>query len=209
MDWVWYNLKTSLKDRIAKPPLGMAEVKMIKVEIDSIRVSLMSQDRVVVLKDQSSDRYLPIWIGPFEAEAIRVELQGVEVTRPLTHDLLKSVIIQLGGEVEQILINDLRNDTFFARLEVKSNGRTIEIDSRPSDAIALAVRLKVPIFVEDTVMDKAAIKPEEDITNELALPGSVKESETPSEEAPADLGAFKDFLESLDMDDLDDASKSS
>jgi hypothetical protein len=181
---------------------------MIKVEIDSIRVSLMSQDRVVVLKDQSSDRYLPIWIGPFEAEAIRVELQGVEVTRPLTHDLLKSVIVQLGGEVEQILINDLRNDTFFARLEVKSNGRTIEIDSRPSDAIALAVRLKVPIFVEDTVMDKAAIKPEEDITNELALPGSVKEGETPSEEAPADLGAFTDFLESLDMDDLDDSNKS-
>lgn len=183
----------------------MAGVKMIKVEIDSIRVSLMSQDRVVVLKDQASDRYLPIWIGPFEAEAIRVELQGVEVTRPLTHDLLKSVIVQLGGEVEQILINDLRNDTFFARLEVKSNGRTIEIDSRPSDAIALAVRLKVPIFVDDSVMEKAAIKPEEDITNELALPGSGKEGETPSEEAPADLGAFKDFLESLDLDDLDDS----
>jgi bifunctional DNase/RNase len=177
---------------------------MIKVEIDSIRVSLMSQDRVVVLKDQASDRYLPIWIGPFEAEAIRVELQGVEVTRPLTHDLLKSVIVQLGGEVEQILINDLRNDTFFARLEVKSNGRTIEIDSRPSDAIALAVRLKVPIFVEEAVMEKAAIKPEEDITNELALPGSSKD-DMPSEEAPADLGAFKDFLESLDLDDLDDS----
>lgn len=177
---------------------------MIKVEIDSIRVSLMSQDRVVVLKDQSSDRYLPIWIGPFEAEAIRVELQGVEVTRPLTHDLLKSVIVQLGGEVEQILINDLRNDTFFARLEVKAGGRTIEIDSRPSDAIALAVRLKVPIFVEESVMEKAAIKPEEDITNELSLPGG-KEGETSSEEAPADLGAFKDFLESLDLDDLDDS----
>jgi len=187
------------------PHLAMAGAKMIKVEIDSIRVSLMSQDRVVVLKDPASDRYLPIWIGPFEAEAIRVELQGVEVTRPLTHDLLKSVIIQLGGQVEQILINDLRNDTFFARLEVKSNGRVIEIDSRPSDAIALAVRLKVPIFVDDTVMEKAAIKPEEDITNELALPGSSKESETPSEEAPADLGAFKDFLESLDLDDLDDS----
>jgi uncharacterized protein len=186
----------------------MAEVEMIKVEIDSIRVSLMSQDRVVVLKDQSVDRYLPIWIGPSEAEAIRVELQGVEVTRPLTHDLLKSVILQLGGEVEQILINELRNDTFFARLEVKSNGRTIEIDSRPSDAIALAVRLKVPIFVDESVMEKAAIKPEDDITNELSLPGEGKAGEASGEENPADLGAFKDFLESLDLGDLDDSKTS-
>jgi hypothetical protein len=181
---------------------------MIKVEIDSIRVSLMSQDRVVVLKDAASERYLPIWIGPFEAEAIRVELQGVEVTRPLTHDLLKAVILQLGGEVEQILINDLRNDTFFARLEVKVSGKKIEVDSRPSDAIALAVRLKVPIFVDDSVMDKASIMPEDDITTEMTLPGSGKEGETPAEATPEDLGAFTDFLESLDLDDLDDASKS-
>jgi hypothetical protein len=181
---------------------------MIRVEIDSIRVSLMSQDRVVVLKDSASERYLPIWIGPFEAEAIRVELQGVEVTRPLTHDLLKSVILQLGGEVEQILINDLRNDTFFARLEVKASGKMIEVDSRPSDAIALAVRLKVPIFVDNSVMDKAAITPEDDITTEMSLPGSGKEGETPAGAAPEDMGAFTDFLESLDLDDLDDAGKS-
>lgn len=176
---------------------------MIKVEIDSIRVSLMSQDRVVVLKDSGSDRYLAIWIGPFEAEAIRVELQGVEVTRPLTHDLLKSVIVQLGGEVEQILINDLRNDTFFARIDVKSDGRMIEVDSRPSDAIALAVRLKVPIFVEESVMERAAIKPEDDLAAEPGPVGKGQEGEG-GEQTPEDLGAFKDFLESLDMDDLDD-----
>ncbi len=174
---------------------------MIKVEIDSIRVSLMSQDRVVVLKDHETERYLPIWIGPFEAEAIRVELQGVEVTRPLTHDLLKSVIKALGGDLEYILVNDLRNDTFFARLLVKANGHELEIDSRPSDAIALAVRMKVPIYVAEMVMDKASIKPEAEISSEADQaapePGGSAESEE-------DLGVFKDFLENLDLDDLDD-----
>ena len=176
---------------------------MVKVEIDSIRVSLMSQDRVVVLKDASSDRYLPIWIGPFEAEAIRVELQGVEVTRPLTHDLLKSVITNLGGELQQIVINDLRNDTYFAQLEVAQNGRQVEIDSRPSDAIALAVRLKVPIFVDDTVMERAAITPEEEIAPDSETEDSPKDLPA-GEVKPENLGAFKDFLESLDLDDLED-----
>jgi len=176
---------------------------MVKVEIDSIRVSLMSQDRVVVLKDASSDRYLPIWIGPFEAEAIRVELQGVEVTRPLTHDLLKSVITNLGGELKQIVINDLRNDTYFAQLEVAQNGRDVEIDSRPSDAIALAVRLKVPIFVDDSVMERAAITPEEEIASESESEDNAKDSPA-GEGKPENLGAFKDFLESLDLDDLED-----
>lgn len=177
---------------------------MIKVEIDSIRVSLMSQDRVVVLKDVASDRYLPIWIGPFEAEAIRVELQGVEVTRPLTHDLLKSIIVQLGGTVEQIVISDLRNDTYFARLEIQINGKRVDVDSRPSDAIALAVRLKVPIFVDDTVMEKAAIHPEEEITGEgqsRISDGGPAESE---EKGGKDLGLFRDFLETLDLDDLEE-----
>ena len=175
---------------------------MIKVEIDSIRVSLMSQDRVVVLRDHETERYLPIWIGPFEAEAIRVELQGVEVTRPLTHDLLKSVIRALGGELEHILVNDLRNDTFFARLMVKANGREMEIDSRPSDAIALAVRMKVPIFVAESVMEKAAIRPESEVADQpsSAAPGR----DAPAENEEEDLGVFKDFLNNLDLDDLDD-----
>lgn len=177
---------------------------MVKVEIDSIRVSLMSQDRVVVLKDASSDRYLPIWIGPFEAEAIRVELQGVEVTRPLTHDLLKSVITNLGGELQQIVINDLRNDTYYAQLEVAQNGRHVEIDSRPSDAIALAVRLKVPIFVDDSVMERAAITPEEEISPEIEAGDENPKEIAPGEGKPENLGAFKDFLESLDLDDLED-----
>ncbi|MBN1429817.1 MAG: bifunctional nuclease family protein [Anaerolineae bacterium] len=174
---------------------------MIRVEIDSIRVSLMSQDRVVVLRDHETERYLPIWIGPFEAEAIRVELQGVEVTRPLTHDLLKSVIKALGGELEHIFVNDLRNDTFFARLLVKANGRELEIDSRPSDAIALAVRMKVPIYVAEAVMDKAAIRPEAEVSDQSS---TAPEREASSESEGEDLGVFKDFLENLDLDDLDD-----
>jgi bifunctional DNase/RNase len=167
---------------------------MIEVHIDSIRVSLMSQLRVVILKDNKSGRYLPIFIGPFEAEAIAVKLQKVDVERPLTHDLLKSVITELGGHVHHIVVNDLRNDTFFARIVVERDGRTQEIDSRPSDAIALAVRLDVPIYVEESVMDRAAIYPDEDVDTEEAA------EKTESDEG---LGIFKDFVESLDLDDLD------
>ena len=168
---------------------------MIEVTIDSIRVSLMAQNRVVILKDINSERYLPIWIGPFEADAITVELQSIEVSRPLTHDLLKEVISTLGGEVQYIVVNDLRNDVFFARIVLDVDGRRVEIDSRPSDAIALSVRVSVPIYVEEKVME-SAITPDEDV--EL--------SEAPQAPKADDekLSVFKDFVESLDMDDLED-----
>src|SRR5664279_515797 len=139
---------------------------MIEVIIDSIRVSLMSQHRIVVLKDAAGDRYLPIWIGPCEADAITVELQEMPPQRPLTHDLLKSVIRELGGKVVHILISDLRNDVYYARIVVDVAGRQVEIDSRPSDAVALAVRAKAPIFVAEMVMDKASIEPDEDVEAE-------------------------------------------
>lgn len=167
---------------------------MIEVTIDSIRVSLMSQHRIVILKDMESDRYLPIWIGPCEADAITVELQEVEVSRPLTHDLLKSIITEMGAEVVHILINDLRNDVFYARIVVDLNGRRLEIDSRPSDAIALAVRVRVPIYVEETVMERAANTPEQEVE------GDESSAETPDER----LSIFKDFVDTLDLDDLDD-----
>lgn len=174
---------------------------MVRVEIDSIRVSLMSQDRVVVLKDVNSDRYLPIWIGAFEAEAIRVELQGVPVTRPLTHDLLKTVIVELGGAVDSIVVNDLRNDIFFARVIIETDNGKVEIDARPSDAIALGVRLHVPIFVADAVMDRAAIEPEEEVTTEFETEvGEGLTGELPEE---TDFSAFSDFLDQLDLDDLE------
>ena len=166
---------------------------MIEVTIDSIRVSLMSQHRVVILKDVDSDRYLPIWIGPFEAEAITVTLQEVEVPRPLTHDLLKNVIQKLGATVEHILVSELRDEVFYARIVMEANGKHLEIDSRPSDALALAVRLRVPVYIEEAVMEKAAVLPEEEVEAEGAAP---------PEEA-GKLDAFKDFVDSLDLDDLE------
>jgi len=162
---------------------------MIEVTIDSIRVSLMSQHRVVILKDSGSDRYLPIWIGACEADAITIELQGVEVARPFTHDLLKSSITQLGGKIKSVIINDLHNEVFYAQIILDVNGRRMEIDSRPSDALALAVRAKVPIYINETVMDKAAITPEDDISEGA---GDDKLKSSP----------FKDLIDGLNLDDF-------
>ncbi len=174
---------------------------MIKVIIDSIRVSLMSQHRIVVLKDTNSDRYLPIWIGPFEADAITVELQKVPAQRPLTHDLLKSVIQELGGTVVQVLINDLRNEVYYARLVINIDGKEVEVDSRPSDAIALAVRWEAPIFVAESVMEKASIEPEDDVEKEIVDDEAAPESGVDEHK----LSAFADFVDTLDLDDLEDS----
>ncbi|MEZ4861499.1 MAG: bifunctional nuclease family protein [Caldilineaceae bacterium] len=170
---------------------------MIEVTIASIRVSLMSQNRIVELREESGDRILPIWIGPFEAESITLQLQGVEVPRPLTHDLLKAVIETMGGEVLHILINGLEKSTYFAKIVLDVDGDTVEIDSRPSDAIALAVRVNAPIYVADEVMDQAGLQPEEEVhlTDEEGGAGD----QEPSGE---DLGAFQDFVEGLDLDTL-------
>jgi uncharacterized protein len=169
---------------------------MVEVTIDSVRVSLMSQHRIVVLKETGSPRYLPIWIGPFEADAITIELQNVEVARPLTHDLLKSTIEKLGAEVVQVSITELKNDTFYAEVALRVDGRRLEIDSRPSDAIALAVRSQVPVYVAEEVMDQAAIIPEPDLeTGSEPSEGEAADSKTPD--------AFRDFLEGLDLSGLD------
>lgn len=175
---------------------------MIEVVIDSIRVSLMSQHRLVTLKDMSSDRLLPIWIGPFEAEAITVELQpDTPPARPMTHDLLKSVIRELGGRVVHVYINDIKNDVFYARIVVEINDKQIDIDSRTSDAIALAVRAKVPIFVNESVLARGGIRPDEDVEHEVTdkEPSgiTITEDESLGEEK---LSAFADFLNSLDID---------
>jgi hypothetical protein len=171
-------------------------MSLVEVAIDSVRVSLMSQHRLVVLKDLQSPRFLPIWIGPFEADAITIELQGVEVARPLTHDLLKATIGKLGAEIESVAITELRNDTFYAEITLRVNGRRVEIDSRPSDAIALAVRARVPVYVSDEVLEQAAITPEPDLESEAGGTGA----EGIAGEAPE---AFREFLEGLDLSGLD------
>ena len=166
---------------------------MIPVTIHSIQVSLMSHHRVIVFKDAAGrdERLLPIWIGPYEADAIASHLQGTVPQRPLTHDLLRSVIGTLGGSLSHVLINDLSDLTFYARIVLQHDGEEIEIDARPSDAVALAVRAQAPIYVAEHVMDQASIVPSPDIST-----GSV-----PREDQKG-LDAFRDFVEGLNLDDL-------
>lgn len=173
---------------------------MIEAKIHSIRMSLVTQHRVVILKEVNAERYLPIWIGAYEADAIAVELQDVSVSRPLTHDLLRSIIGELGATVQSILVNDLHDDTFFARIVMDVNGRYVEVDSRPSDALALAVRVKAPIYVDDTVMDKAGVLLDGDgnTTSASKTPQKGERSKVDDEK----LAVFRDFINSLDLDDL-------
>jgi len=171
---------------------------MIEVAIDSIRVSLMSQHRIVILKDIDSERFLPIWIGQSEAEAITVALQEIPIVRPLTHDLLRNVLHDLGAEVLRVNIVELRNEIFFAHILLRVNGREMEIDSRPSDALALAVRVHVPIFVAEEVMREAASEPAAEVSPDEA-----------EGEGDQRLDVFKDFVESLDLDDTDTSESDS
>jgi len=172
---------------------------VVELTIESIRVSLMNYQRVVILRDKSSDRYLPIWIGAAEADAIAVQLQEVAVARPLTHDLLRSVIDTLGAHVNHVIVNDLSNDTFYARIVLDVNGGSMEIDSRPSDAIALAVRVKVPIYADESVLDKAGVMLDKDGETVSSVERTVKVNPEEIER----MSAFKDFIESLDLDDFD------
>ncbi|MBI2958538.1 MAG: bifunctional nuclease family protein [Chloroflexi bacterium] len=176
---------------------------MIEMTIDSIRVSMMNYQRVVILKESAAERYLPIWIGPAEADAIAVQLQGVNVPRPLTHDLLQSIIGQLGARVDHIVVNDLRNDTFFARITLVVDSTNLEVDSRPSDAIALAVRAKAPIYADESVLDKAGIFLDTKTGKPLVggKEGSA-EGGPVSEEEAKNMSAFLPFIDSLDLEDF-------
>ena len=176
---------------------------MLQMSIDSIRVSPMNYQRVVILKEKDSDRYLPIWIGPAEADAIAVKLQDLSVPRPLTHDLLQTIIDTLGGSIDHILVNDLHNDTFYAKIVIQVNGDTKEIDSRPSDAIALAVRAQVPIFAEESVMDKAGILLDKE-TGKPITPERENVEQTPEvrEEDLRRMSAFTEFINNMDLEDF-------
>jgi bifunctional DNase/RNase len=255
---------------------------MIEMTIDSIRVSLMNYQHVVILREKASDRYLPIWIGPAEADAISIKLQNVDLARPMTHDLLKSAIFALestsGTEISKIVVNDLRSDTFYAQIILEStdgpkkvsikfpsegsshrghdngswisliwqgkehklkianewqesNDRFIEainddglmfvlrfdktneqwllikikLDARPSDAIALAVRVTVPIYVEEAVLDKAGIILDRETGKPIPID---KSADKPGSKGKVDeqelkkLSAFSDFINTLNLDDI-------
>jgi len=178
---------------------------MIEMIVDSIRVSLMNYQRVVILKEKVTDRYLPIWIGANEADAIAIKLQGVSVPRPLTHDLLNSVVDALGATVSSIVVTDLKNDTFFAKIILNIDGKQMEIDSRPSDAIALAVRVEAPIYAEEGVLDKAGIMLDKETGKPIPIDveGSKTSGRKVSEEEMKKMSAFYDFINSLDMEDFD------
>src|ERR1700690_2573352 len=184
---------------------------MIEVTIDSVRVNLMSPQRLVILREVGADRYLPIWVGPYEAEAITVALQEVEILRPLTHDLLKNVFTTFNARIKRIEIISLKEDIFYGNIVAEVNGQETNVDSRPSDAIALAVRAHVSILVDESVMQGAGITPETDV--ESAAGGTGKNQSLARPAPPVGevnterLSVFEDFLGKLDLDKLDDKNK--
>jgi bifunctional DNase/RNase len=175
---------------------------MHEVIIESIRVGLRNLRRVVILREKDQERYLVIWIGPDLADAIAFRLQEVSVPRPLSHDLMLNLVQELGGDIKAVVINDLQDDTFFARIQVEQDGRLVEIDSRPSDAIALAVRAGVPLYATPEVLDRAG--------QTLSDEGEPGEEGEAAREVPAaasaeeleKLSAFREFVSGLDLDDL-------
>ena len=148
--------------------------------VESVRVHMLSSQHVVILREADRERYLPIWIGSWEAQSIAMKLQGIEAERPLTHDLLASILSELGVSVRRIVVSDLADETYRARIVLASDGDDHEIDARPSDAIALAVRVAAPIFATEAVLDRASVIPEADEEERLSV--------------------FRDFVNSLGLD---------
>ncbi len=190
--------------------------RMVEVVIDSVRVSLTNQQRIVVLREMNTERYLPIYIGPYEAEAITIALQEVEVARPQTHDLLKNILTTLSARLVRVEVVSLRDDVFYGNLVVETGvGRTIDVDSRPSDALALAVRAHVPILVSRDVLDSAGLEPEQDMQNQESASSSVfndaastlDAASQPEDESEHRLSIFEDFLQNLDIGKSSDSDQ--
>ena len=181
--------------------------KMVEVIIDSVRVSLTNQQRIVVLREVNTERYLPIWIGPYEAESITIALQEIEVSRPQTHDLVKNLLNQLNARILRVEVLSLKDDVFYGILVVECNEQIVEIDSRPSDALAIAARTHSKILVSEEVMGIAGIVPEMDIheqDDEISQNQQNDEKSDDETESEERLSVFEDFLGSLDIGGLDD-----
>lgn len=169
---------------------------MVEMTIDSIRASVMKYERLVLLKEKGgANRYLPIWVSPADADAIALKLQNIKLPRPLTHDLLQSVISTLGATVDYVVVTGLKEDTFYAKLALSIDGVRFDVDSRPSDAFALAVRVGAPIYAEESVLEKAGIVLEEEV-GRPAPEAKIDEQELKG------LSAYKDFIDSLDLEDF-------
>jgi bifunctional DNase/RNase len=187
---------------------------LVEMVIESVRVHMLSNRHVVILKDPEGDRYLPIWIGAWEASAIAMRLQGLAAERPLTHDLFAAALDRLGVRVERVVINELSDETYHARIHLERDGVQVEVDARPSDALALAVRAEVPIYAADEVLAQAALAADpdeeagaedEDADDEGEGSERPRRRRAPIEQvgnAPADprLEMFRDFINSLEVD---------
>ena len=187
--------------------------RLVEMQIESVRVHMLSNRHVVILKDNDGDRYLPIWIGAWEASAIAMRLQGLAAERPLTHDLFAAALDRLGVRVERVVISELTDETYHARIHLERDGVQVEVDARPSDALALAVRAEVSIYAADEVLAQAALAadPDEEVGEDDGDEDAESEGDRPRRrrppiesvgDAPADprLDMFRDFVNSLEVD---------
>ena len=176
---------------------------LMEVVIDSVRISLTNQQRIVLLREVNAERYLPIWIGPYEAESITIALQEIEIARPQTHDLLMRAIEQLKGKLLRVEVIALKGDVFYVNLVVQVGDDLVFIDSRPSDSLALAVRAHVPILVSHAVLDLAGIVPEHDLQAIGEDDSSEDQIEAEGGESKKRLSIFEDFMQKVDLDEDD------
>jgi uncharacterized protein len=178
---------------------------MIEMEVESVRISTRNDQHVIILKEKLGERCLPIWIGPAEADAIATKIQGVTRSRPMTHDLMYSIISALTASVDLVLLNELKGDTFYARITLNIGGKGKEIDCRPSDAVALALRAEVPIFAEEGVLKEGGIifdkNSGEPVTK--AQDGEETTRKKITQEELKKLSAFRDFIDKADLNNLD------
>ena len=182
----------------------MAE--MIQVVIDSIRYGLMSQQRVIILREIDAERFLAIWIDYYMAEQITFTLQEVEIARPMSHDLIKNILKDLDARILRVEVVAIRGDTFYGNIIIQTKeNKQINIDARPSDALALAVRTSVPIFVEKEVMENAGVEPEDDISDEQGLSPfeqTLREPQGSDIDSNIEgLSLFENFLDETKPDD--------
>jgi uncharacterized protein len=173
---------------------------LIEMAVDSIRVHMPTHQHVVILKEKEAERYLPIWIGIHEANAIALKITGITPERPITHDLLVNVLGAVDVKVSRVVVTSLSNEVFYARIMASLDGRDLDIDARPSDAIAVAVRVGAPIFVADEVLDKAGVLPEAGGDSEGEAEGGEQDEEK--------LAIFREMINSMDLPDLGDATSS-
>ena len=174
---------------------------MIELEVASLGLDKASNTPVVILREVDGDRLLAIWIGPGEASAIAMELAGIKFSRPLTHDLLTTVVRGLGSELVRVLITRVVDNTYFASLVLQRNGETITIDSRPSDSVALALRSSAPIFADVDLLDRTTVEVE-GATLEPGLAAARSDSTSPEPDEAAPPEKLRDYLKRLDPEDF-------